>query len=158
MPRRDPDNRKKDPRETALRLLAIRDHSCAEMRKKLARRGFSAEQISEVVRDLAEKGFLDDARFAARFGAALARETHLGPQGIEHKLLQKGISQDITRQVSDDLENEISPALRLRRMIEKKLKGRPVADISLPEKRRLAAYLRGRGFSWEDISSVLEDA
>jgi regulatory protein len=148
----------KDPRERALRLLALRDHSCAEIRKKLAQRGFATEEISAVIDDLAAKGLLDDARFAARFGGALAREKHLGPRSIQIKLFQRGISAEIIQQVTSDLEDEVSPALRLRRTVGKKLKGRSVAEISVKERASLAAYLRGRGFSWEDISSVLVHA
>ncbi len=153
---RSPDDAK-TAQDTALRLLAIRDHSCAEMGKKLAQRGFAAEEISRVLENLAGKGYLDDARFAARFGGALARENHLGSQGIQRKLFQKGISPEIIRQVLSDLEAEVSPALRLRRTLEKKLRGRSPAEISPKEKRNLAAYLQGRGFSWGDISSAMQD-
>ncbi len=146
----------KTAQDTALRLLAIRDHSCAEMGKKLAQRGFAAEEISRVMENFAGKGYLDDARFAARFGGALARENHLGSQGIQRKLFQKGISPEIIRQVLSNLEAEVSPALRLSRTLEKKLRGRSPAEISPKEKRNLAAYLHGRGFSWGEISSALK--
>ncbi len=145
-------------KESALRFLARRDHSREEIRRKLLDKGYAPEEIANVVSSLAEKGLLDDARFARQMAFALAREKLLGPEGILRKLLQKGIPAELIAESLRGLEGEFSVSARLRAAVEKKLRGRVLAKISLKEKGNLMAYLRRRGFSWEDIYQVLQEA
>ena len=54
------------PLETAVRLLAKRDHTEREVRTKLKQLEFTPVEIDETIGTLREKGYLDDARLRRR--------------------------------------------------------------------------------------------
>ena len=57
----DPDTR---ARNVAMRLLARREHSRAELRGKLVRRGFENDSVEELLKGLEDQDLLSDERFA----------------------------------------------------------------------------------------------
>jgi regulatory protein len=66
---RVPPKRSKEPtaqggRDTALRLLARREHAAAELRDKLVRRGHDESAAADIVGQLAGAGWQSDARYA----------------------------------------------------------------------------------------------
>ena len=57
----------------AVRALARRDHSVAELERKLRDKGFSAAVMAEVIARLDRSGYLDDRRFAERWAESAVR-------------------------------------------------------------------------------------
>ncbi len=51
-------------RDSALRALGRREHSAAELKAKLQRRGLETDVAAEVVEDLSERGWQSDSRYA----------------------------------------------------------------------------------------------
>jgi regulatory protein len=82
--------------DAGVRLLARRAHSRAELRRKLGRRGYDEAEIDEVVRRLAQAGYLDDAAFAA--GHVRRRSESRGPLALAAELAARGVD----RRLSDD--------------------------------------------------------
>ena len=76
-----------------LRLLARRAHSCLELRRKLSRRGYEEDDISDAVARLTELGYLDDASFAA--GHVRRRSVTRGPLALSAELALKGVDRDM---------------------------------------------------------------
>ena len=86
--------------DRAVRILAVRDHSEQELRRKLAapimgKNGpeeidATAEDYERVIAWCHEHGYLDDSRFVARFIASRSRKGY-GPARIRQELNQKGI-------------------------------------------------------------------
>jgi lipopolysaccharide export system ATP-binding protein len=84
----------------ALRLLARREHSRAELARKLASEG-SLEEIASVLDQLEQAGLLSDRRFAealvfsraARFGAARLRHD-LKARGVAEEIIAGALPQD----------------------------------------------------------------
>ncbi len=83
--------------DRAVRILAVRDHSEQELRRKLAApiMGKMAEEIDATAEDYErviawchEHGYLDDSRFVARFIASRSRKGY-GPARIRQELNQK---------------------------------------------------------------------
>ena len=82
-------------RRRAIGLLARREHSRAELARKLAADG-TAEEIDTVLAQLEAEGLLSDARYAEayvrshgeRFGAAKLRQT-LRAKGIDQRIVRK---------------------------------------------------------------------
>ena len=144
-------------KESALRLLARRDHSREEVRRKLRARGFATGEVEEALQGLEAHGLLDDCRYAERLALFLAKEKLLGPQRIREKLVQKGIPADLVREAMGKAEGDLATNARLRVVVGMKLKGRRVEEISPDERRRLANYLRQRGFLWEDIQEAFRE-
>jgi regulatory protein len=87
---------------TAYDLLALRDHSTLELRRKLVRRGFDDVAVAATIVELTERGLLDDRRFAVDYAAYRSRKG-FGPLRIRAELRERGIADDaITNAVCDD--------------------------------------------------------
>ena len=143
--------------EAALRLLARRDHSCEEIRRKLKVRGFCPEEIEKALKWLETRGILDDLRYAQKLVSLLTKEKLLGPQRIRQKLLQKGIPEELTKEAMERADETLAASERLRRALRMKLKGRSLEQIFPSERRKLASHLRQRGFLWEDIWEAFQE-
>ena len=73
----------------AVRMLARRDYSRAELSQRLARRGIAPDDIKAALDDLASAGYLSDARYAHALVAQ--RSGRYGKRAIAHVLREKGI-------------------------------------------------------------------
>jgi regulatory protein len=77
--------------QRALRRLARRDHSEAELRRVLRERGHAPEEIEEALARLRVQHYVDDATFAERFARSrLAHRGH-GRIRIRQGLRQRGV-------------------------------------------------------------------
>jgi regulatory protein len=143
--------------ESALRLLARRDHSREEMRRKLQAREFTPQEIEKALGWLEEREMLDDRRYAQKLAISLAREKLLGPQRVSQKLFQKGIPAEWAKEAMEKPDELLAAGERLRMVMRMKLKGRNPEEIFPKERRKLAGFLRQRGFSWEDIREAFQE-
>jgi regulatory protein len=153
-----PKSQSKKAEETALRLLARRDYSREEMRRKLTAKGFPLPEIDETIANLEGRKVLDDSRYAPHLAVALAREKYLGPRRIEHEFLQKGIPADLARDAISIAEAALPVKDRLQRMMKRKLKGRCPEELASNEKKKLADTLYRHGFPWEDIQEAMRES
>jgi len=148
--------------DRAVRILAMRDHSEQELRRKLttpspsARFGqqqekaeYSAEDIEKVIAWCYQQNWLDDRQFATRFIVSRSRKGY-GPQSIRQTLQQKGIDRETREQAMYDCEVDWSQlALET---AERKF-GTPLP--SEWEKRvKVQRFLLYRGFFMEDIQNI----
>lgn len=131
--------------QRALRRLARRDHSEAELRRALAERGHASEEIDDALMRLQQQNYLDDDLFAERF--ARSRLTHLGHgrAKISQGLRQRGVSKEqieggLKAALRDVSEEEVLDKLARRYW---KQHARVEAPRRLP---RLWAFLLRRGF------------
>lgn len=79
-----------DAREGAVRLLARREHSRLELRRKLGSRGHAPGAIEAALADLAEGGLQSDDRFAASYVRTALERGH-GEHRIRAALRERGI-------------------------------------------------------------------
>ena len=134
-------------RQRAIRLLARREHTRAELAAKLAALG-TREDIEIVLADLENSGLLSDARaaaayvrgHAARFGAARLRQT----------LRTKGVATELIDAEVAALPDEIG---RARDLWSRKFGSAP-ADAR--EWAKQARFLQSRGFSTDVIRRLLK--
>jgi regulatory protein len=138
----------------ALRYLAQREHSRAELERKLARHvedstdASAAEQIATALDELSAHGLISEARVAesvltsqaSRFGARRLRQT-LQAKGLAPALVAA------TLQQARDTELERAQELWRRRF------GTPPADAA--ERARQMRFLAGRGFEGDVIRRVV---
>lgn len=144
--------------ESALRLLGQRDHSREEIRRKLLAKGFTPEEIEKALKWLEDRRILDDLRYAQKLALSLAKEKLFGPQRISQKLFQKGIPAELAKEAMEKANETWAANERLRTVIRMKLKGRSLEQLFPNERRKLASYLRQRGFLWEDIWEAFQEA
>ncbi len=141
--------------ESALASLTRRDHSGAEIRRKLAQKRFDREIVDAVLQELKRNQFVDDQRFARGW---VERRTAFRPRGrrlLAVELEQRGVPEEIIRNVLDEFSpDEESEALV--GLIHKKLRELRACEPEV-KKRRLLGFLARRGFSYSDIRQVLTD-
>ncbi len=130
-----------------MRLLARREHSRAELARKLAPHAGSARELETLLASLIEKKQLSDERYAFERSRWLARK--YGPARIRHDLRAKGVAEELVAGACsrDDELEQASLAL--------KKKYRTTATTR-EERARRARFLQGRGFSYEAIRRALD--
>lgn len=135
----------------ALRYLAAREHSRAELERKLAPHAESPQQLAEVLDDLQAKDFISEARVvesvinrrAGRFGAAR----------IRHELQGKGLAPEAVADAVSSLK--ASEVERAREVWRKKF-GAPAPDAAARGKQM--RFLAARGFGSEAIRRVVSQS
>ena len=78
--------------DAGLRLLSVRAHARAEIRRKLGRRGFVQGEIDAAVARLIDLGYLDDSEFAR--GLVRRRGALRGPLALSAELAARGVDRD----------------------------------------------------------------
>lgn len=132
--------------QRALRLLARREHTRAELEQKLAPHG-TPHEIEALLDSLAQSGLQSDARYAENFVATQA--ARLGAAQLRFRLRQKGIAEDLIAAALTRLDDEV---VRARQVWAKKF---GTAPCDAREWARQARFLQGRGFSSSVIRQVL---
>jgi regulatory protein len=154
-------------RARALRYLAAREHSRAELKRKLAsaepgppaepaadsRRRDRPEpaaeaEIETLLDEFERKGWLSESRLADQM--VQAARGRYGSRRVLDKLRQKGATDQALDAAAHALQQQ---DLESARALWRKRFGKPPADLR--ERARQARFLAGRGFSSEVIREVL---
>ncbi len=77
----------------ALALLARREHTRAELARKLSPHAESADEVEALLDQLVARGWLSEVRFAESRANMLSRK--FGSRKIEHDLKSRGVSADV---------------------------------------------------------------
>jgi regulatory protein len=135
--------------DTALRLLAQRSLSEAELRQRLHRREFPDNAIEQAVTAMRGYRYLDDAKLAEGVRNAAERRGK-GPRWIQSTLRRRGVDATLAERAAQvDVDSQTTQALTL---LQSRFSG------GLPDARtRQRAYrlLLSRGFSYESVASAL---
>ena len=129
----------------ALRFLARREHSRAELSRKLAPHAESAEALLFLLDELEKRKQLSDERYAEVRAHWMARKYGAGK--IRQDLKAKGVAEEVAARVSTDGELE-----RARGILARKYRD---AATTAEEKARRMRFLQGRGFSFDTIRGAL---
>ena len=142
---RDQRDSAQELRARALRLLARREHSRAELARKLAPRAGSTEALAALLDELERGCQLSDERYAEARAHRLARK--YGAAKIRQDLRARGVADELIRSVSSEGELERARAILARRY--------SVPARTAEERARRGRFLQGRGFAHEVIRKVL---
>lgn len=137
-------------RVAALRLLARRDHSRAELQGKLAAQAESAEQLEAVLDRLQSERLLSDQRYASQ--RVVARAGRYGNARLKQELRQSGVSDD---DIVAALPEGGDEATRCRAVWARKFSQLPQ---SAAERAKQMRFLQYRGFSGDAIRRVMRGA
>jgi len=136
----------------AISLLARRDYSSRELKKKLALRGYTEHAYEMVVEELVAMNKVNDERYGQNMVAYRARRGH-GPARIRNELQKSGL----TRAAIDDAVKggDAPDFLALARATRARKFG-PDIPKDRKERAKQARFLQYRGFSNDHIRAVLE--
>lgn len=90
----DPEAARLYVRNVAWRALNRRDHTVLELQRVLERRRIEPALIAEVIDELVEGGWLDDARYAQRFAEDRRSLDGWGRERIERRLHALGVPRE----------------------------------------------------------------
>jgi regulatory protein len=135
----------KDPVELAFRYLGFRDRTVAEMRRHLEGKGVEEEGIDHAVAELAEQGYLDDARYAQRFVEDRVALDGWGSDRIERKLVDLGVDREHISAAlrGRDFGTELDAAIAL---LQRRWRQPPANDR---ERDRALGFLVRKGYDLE---------
>lgn len=133
----------------ALKYLAAREHSRAELTRKLAPHAESSEEVERVLDELETRGFLSAERFAE--SVVHRKAARYGTARLKAELSQHQLPEDITRAVTQSLrETECD---RAQALWQKRFGEVAQTPTELAKQMR---FLAGRGFSGDVIRRVVK--
>lgn len=132
----------------ALRYLSAREHSRAELERKLA--GFEEEpgQLARVLDDLLAKGFISEQRVVE--SVINRRSSRLGAMRIKQELQAKGLDAQVVGEAVESLK--ATELQRAREVWRKKFGATP---LDAAERGRQMRFLASRGFGAEVLRKVV---
>ena len=140
----------------ALRVLALRPHSRAELERKLARRGCDPLVAAEVLDRLDEGGLGDDAAYAQMLVQSRSRTNGLSGAALRRELREKGVDDELATTAIGSLDEQTERA-RAEELVAKKLRTMGGLDPQV-QARRLAAMLARKGYPSGVAYAVVRDA
>ena len=139
----------------ALRWLTARELSEAQVRTRLAEKGFTDAAITPAVERLLGDRTIDDRRAATAVGRTEARIRRHGPHRVLGKLMAMRVDRDLARDVVKELFGEEEEGTLLDKALDRRLRGRPEGLNDPGERRKLIAYLVRQGFSASAASAAI---
>jgi len=137
-------------RARALSFLARREHSRAELVRKLQSHTEDPDELRCLLDDFEQRGWLSEKRFVEQTVNRLA--VKYGTQRIAHTLREKGVSgAAIAVAVAHVKDNELAAA---RSALRRKFSTPPATR---EERARQSRFLQGRGFDYDVIRRALRD-
>jgi regulatory protein len=135
-----------DAYTTALTLLGRRELSARQLRDRLTRRQFTAEDIEAAIERLQRDRTLDDRRVAiaaARMAAAIKGR---GRRRVLQYVQHLGVSPELAATAVSEVFNDLNETALLDRAIDRRLKGAAIASLDARGKARLVRQLLTQGF------------
>ena len=132
----------------ALRLLAAREHSRAELERKLKAHEETPGQLAQVLDDLQAKDFISEARVAE--SVIHRRAERFGVSRIKYELLNKGLGAEAVAEAVNKLKGS---ELERARQIWRKKFDEPAPDAAGRAKQM--RFLAARGFGGDVIRRVV---
>ena len=136
----------------ALKMLATREHSKWELKRKLCAKKIHRELIEAALGQLVDEGAQDDRRYAESYVRVRSMRGY-GPVKIGRELEERGVEKTI---ITEKIMNANLDWNRLANSAHfKKFKSRPE---TIYERLRQTRFLQYRGFTFEQIRDALGGA
>ncbi len=136
--------------ESALNLLARREHASEELRQKLRKKAFAEDEIAAVLLQLQQAGWQSDSRFAEAY-VRYRRAAGFGPRRIAQELAQRGINREL---MAEKLQPRAACwQIKLEEVWQKKFAN--IFPQDAQDYARQARFLLQRGFDPVAIAQLL---
>lgn len=138
--------------ERAIKLLAAKPRSVAELRERLLQgKGINAEIVETVISRLQEYGYLDDERFAFSYASYKVKQRPVGRRRLERDLKFKKVESGVANEALELVYAETPEEQLIDQAIAKRLRirGRPK---NRAEAKSLFDHLLRQGFAFELVS------
>ena len=139
----------------ALKLLSYRMRSRAELKQRLLQKDFPDVDVEQLLSDFEKKNYLNDAEFAFAFSRDKVKIKGIGPLALKSELFPFKLNAEMVENTVAKIYSEYS----IDSLLESHLKKRKIkknTHLLGNEKNRLLQFLYRKGFSWEDISRLMQ--
>jgi regulatory protein len=138
---------------TGLTLLARRELSEAQIRRRLTRREFTPEDIDQAVARLRQDRSLDDARVAAAIARSQLSIKKRGARRVRREIEAAGIASSLAERAVAEVYADVDAEALMAAAIDRRLGTRRLDDDR--EMARLYRYLVGQGFDADKAIAAL---
>ena len=138
----------------ALQYLSYRDRSKWELSQYLGKKEHSPPVIQKTLEYLTELNYVDDHRFALRWGQYKINKNKLGKNRLYFELLGKGVNKETIEAILNTLYEE-NPEMELAAQCARKKWITLKSFEEKKKKRLLVQYLKRKGFSSDIIYQSL---
>jgi len=139
----------------ALKMLARRELSEAQVRARLTRRHFETEDIDTAVERLRRERALDDRRTALACARTELHVRHRGRLRVLRQVEALGIPKSVAQTAVNEVFTEVDEHELMVRALERRLRGATLADQAVA--RRVHRYLLSQGFDPGAVMQVLRN-
>lgn len=140
-----------DIRDAAAKYLASRARSTGEVRTHLRSKGYTDDEIAEVISDFLDYGYLDDEDYCRQY-IKYAFSKGKGPLRVRQELAEKGIVSEIIAVALEDYEAEETDLDRALAQGRKSAAGKPIDEKM---KGRVGRRLISLGYSMDIVYKVI---
>jgi len=144
--------------QRAVKLLAAKPRSIAELRERLLEgRGATEPAVETVISRLREYGYLNDEHFAVSYASLRVKQRPIGRRRLERDLTMKKIERAVAEEALAQVYAETPEEELIDQAIEKRirLRGRPT---NRAEAKSLFDHLLRQGFPFELVSERVRAA
>lgn len=138
----------------ALHILSRRDHSEAELHRKLSLKGYGTDEQAEALARLRQLGYVDDRRFARSFAESALRNGKGFGFRLRVELQRRGIAEAVIEETLAALAGEYEEQTLLAQLLERKFRDFDPQRADERQKRRIIGYFQRRGFPLATIVRV----
>lgn len=135
---------------SAQKSLAIREHSCFQIKNKLSNKGFDKDVIENVLQELKDNGFQSDVRYLSEYIRYRQNQGHSSKK-IIYELKSNGISSELINQKVYEFIDDYEILLDLANY---KIKKQDLRDEKTL--RKYVNYFKSRGFGESMILRVIK--
>ena len=140
--------------EYALRALAARPHSIAELRQKLARRASSPDLLSPTIEKLREYGMADDAKFSQTFATSRLENKGFGRGRVLRDLRSKRVASKVAEEAVASVFSATDESKLVEQYLLRRYRGKNLPEFLSDEKNLAAAYRRLRTAGFGNSTSL----
>src|SRR5262249_26061906 len=137
----------------ALKQLARRELSEAQMRQRLSRRGFDDDDIETAITRLRADGSLDDARVATAIARSQLSLKRRGRLRVRREIEAAGIAAALAERAVAEVYSDVDTDTLIAAAIDRRLGARRLEDDR--DVARLFRYLVGQGFDRDRAMAAL---
>jgi regulatory protein len=139
----------------ALKWLARRELSEAQVRQRLTRRGHATDLIDDAVARLRGERAIDDARTAAAIARTEVSLKRRGKSRVRRRIESAGISSAGAKQAVEELFEDVDENALLEASLARRLRGSERVEDDR-QFQRLYRYLTGQGFESDRVIQALK--
>ncbi|MGM9695225.1 MAG: regulatory protein RecX [Alloprevotella sp.] len=139
----------------AAKLCAAREYCSDDIRRKLIQKGIAPKEADVLCRQLAEKGFVNDQRYARAYASDKFRFDHWGRVKIRFMLRSKRVSEELIDEAIAAIDEE-AYLEALGDFLIGRLKSRG-SEVSEEDALKVARSAINRGYEGPLVAKVMKD-